>query len=78
MKVKYFAQIQEQLKLREEEISPVPATISHLRDILMQRHPEIKILFPHLRFAVNCEFVELQHTLKDTDEVALIPPVSGG
>ncbi len=78
MKVKYFAKIQEQVRLREEEIFPVPSTVAHLRDILMQRHPELKNILPHLRFAVNLEFVNLQHPLKENDEVALIPPVSGG
>ncbi|MEK7487566.1 MAG: molybdopterin converting factor subunit 1 [Planctomycetota bacterium] len=78
MKIKYFAKIQEQVGLREEEITPAPMTVSHLREILMQRHPQIKTILPHLRFAVNLEFVDLKHPLQENDEVALIPPVSGG
>jgi sulfur-carrier protein len=30
------------------------------------------------RFAVNDEYVDNDHTLEDGDEVAVIPPVSGG
>jgi sulfur-carrier protein len=30
------------------------------------------------RLAVNDEYVENEHKLKDGDEVAVIPPVSGG
>jgi molybdopterin synthase sulfur carrier subunit len=32
----------------------------------------------HLRVAVNSEYVDLHHPLHDGDEVAIIPPVSGG
>lgn len=32
----------------------------------------------HLRLAVNSEYVDLNHPLHDGDEVAIIPPVSGG
>lgn len=32
----------------------------------------------HLRLAVNNEYVDLNHLLHDGDEVAIIPPVSGG
>ena len=32
----------------------------------------------HLRVAVNSEYVDLHHHLHDGDEVAIIPPVSGG
>ena len=31
-----------------------------------------------LRLAVNCEYVNGDHPLKEGDEVAVIPPVSGG
>jgi MoaE-MoaD fusion protein len=33
---------------------------------------------PGLLYAVNREYVERSHGLEDGDEVALIPPVSGG
>ena len=33
---------------------------------------------PGLLYAVNREYVERSHTLEDGDEVAVIPPVSGG
>ncbi|MCH7810282.1 MAG: MoaD/ThiS family protein [Chloroflexi bacterium] len=31
-----------------------------------------------VRFAVNSEYVPASHPVRDGDEVALIPPVSGG
>jgi len=33
---------------------------------------------PYLRVAVNSSYVEANHQLSDGDEVAVIPPVSGG
>jgi molybdopterin synthase sulfur carrier subunit len=43
-----------------------------------EKHPELAPWQPHLRFAVNYEFVPPEHSLAAGDEVALIPPVSGG
>lgn len=31
-----------------------------------------------IRVAVNCEYVQNSHLLKPGDEVAILPPVSGG
>jgi molybdopterin converting factor small subunit len=31
-----------------------------------------------LMYAVNAEYVDQDHPLRDGDELALIPPVSGG
>ncbi len=49
---------------------------------LLQRvtadHPPLARLAPSLRLAVNQEYVESAHPLAEGDEVALIPPVSGG
>lgn len=33
---------------------------------------------PHTRFAVNCEYVAPETLVKGGDELAFIPPVSGG
>lgn len=33
---------------------------------------------PSLRVAVNCEYVPASHLLTQGDEIAIIPPVSGG
>ncbi|HEX3739844.1 MAG TPA: MoaD family protein [Terriglobales bacterium] len=54
---------------------------SSLRDLLSQiesRTPQLKKSFPSLATAVNQQYAGLETVLKDGDEVALLPPVSGG
>jgi molybdopterin converting factor subunit 1 len=54
-----------------------PATVSSLLRRLEQEYPAFNGLVS-LRVAVNTEYVEEDHQLKEADEVVLIPPVSGG
>ncbi|MBI2504704.1 MAG: molybdopterin converting factor subunit 1 [Candidatus Latescibacteria bacterium] len=49
-----------------------------LREELALRYPRLKPLKEKLLVAVNAEYVGGETVLKDGDEVALIPPVSGG
>lgn len=53
------------------------ATVGELRNQLMVDFPAFEKL-RSLKFAVNTEYVEDTFELKETDEVVLIPPVSGG
>lgn len=48
--------------------------IAHYRESL----PEHGELLDSIAVAVNREYVSVDHALKDGDEVALLPPVSGG
>jgi molybdopterin synthase sulfur carrier subunit len=50
--------------------------VAHLRRELALRFPVIAE--STIRVAVNEEFVSEAHVLRDGDEVAFIPPVSGG
>lgn len=54
------------------------AQLDELRAALTARFPKIAAALPTVRFAVNQEFVVGDLALKDGDEVAVIPPVSGG
>ncbi len=77
--VLYFAAARERTgKTRDEVSSAQIATVADLLSELTRRHPSLGPLLPHLRVAVNHEFVTVQARLEDGSEVALIPPVSGG
>lgn len=54
------------------------ATLEQVLAYYQQRAPEQRTLFKVLAYAVNGEFAPLTALLKDGDEVALLPPVSGG
>ncbi len=52
-------------------------TVSDLRKALSAKYPALDKL-NSLFIAVNRAYAEDATTLKETDEIALIPPVSGG
>jgi len=52
-------------------------SVSQLKAYMMTTYPRIKGL-NSLLIAVNSEYAEDHQELKSTDEIALIPPVSGG
>ena len=45
---------------------------------LCNRYPELSSYEDRLMFAVNAEYVDTTKILQGGEEVALIPPVSGG
>lgn len=55
---------------------PVATTLAALRQQLSERAPALARL--PLAFAVNRDYARLETVLHDGDEVALIPPISGG
>ena len=54
------------------------STIANVLDALLKQYPSLIEWKQYLRLAVNCEYVPLSYNLHDNDEVAVIPPVSGG
>ena len=78
--VLYFAAAKEAIGLNNELIcfTHVP-TLSDLQTKLYKLYPQLQPLKPYLRWALNQNFVEDGSTpLSDQDEVAIIPPISGG
>ena len=57
---------------------PAGTTPGQVWSTLAERYPDLRRFPPPARFAVNDEFVGPEHALSEQDEVALIPPVSGG
>ena len=77
--IRYFAIIREKLQKEDEEIEiPSGSTVGDLWSVLIGKYPLLNELRPHLRIAVNHEFVSDMTVLKDRAEVALIPPIAGG
>jgi len=79
VQVRYFAALREALALGEESLEVPPGTrAGDLLDLLGARRPALAAHRAGLRMAVGTRFVEPGLLLQDGDEVALIPPVSGG
>jgi molybdopterin converting factor subunit 1 len=49
-----------------------------LWSLLLEKHPALVSLRPTIRLARNGEFLREEETVRPGDEIALIPPVSGG
>jgi sulfur-carrier protein len=54
------------------------STVADLRTALAQQFPPLAALLARSAIAVNHDFAEDSRVLTATDEVAIIPPVSGG
>ena len=77
--LRFFASLRERLKTSAAERAlPHGATVGDLWASLCRERPDLEALGKSISFAVNREYVERDHVLRDGDEVALIPPVSGG
>ena len=79
IRLRYFASLRERLG-RSDETCEVPdgATVEVVWAMLKREHPELAVLERSLAFAVGQEYVDKTHPLQDNDELAFIPPVSGG
>lgn len=53
-------------------------TIGELWPVLADRHPSLTPMRDTLAFAVNGEYARMEDTVSPGDEVAVLPPVSGG
>lgn len=77
--LRYFALWREQLGRDEEDREVAPgATVGTLINEIIADHPRLIAMRPSTMFMVNQEYAPLGQTLADNDEVAVIPPVSGG
>lgn len=73
----YFGLLAERRGLAEEKITSSSPTPESLYQDLDARH-RLGLAISDFRVAVNDEFVAWDHPLRDSDTVALLPPMSGG
>ena len=76
-KIKAFGITREILGGREVEIEMEGHTVGDLENELKKRHPRLAQM-PSMGIAVNQAYAGAQIPLEEDDEIALIPPVSGG
>ena len=81
IKVLYFASAREDIGLREERLQlsdESNTTLASLRRLLLDKYPHATSTVESITFALNLEYSDDDVVLTDGDEVALIPPISGG
>lgn len=79
MTVLYFAHARRITGVSREEIhSTAPLSTSALWDRLIARHPDLATLRPSSRLARDQDFLSPSALIEPNDEIAVIPPVSGG
>lgn len=77
--VLYFASAKDATGMRKESIElPEATTIRDLLSKITSTHPGIINVLKTMQIAVNYKVVNVDAVLNEADEVALLPPVSGG
>jgi molybdopterin synthase catalytic subunit len=79
IRVKFFAILRERAgtSMVNKEL-PDGTTVAELWQELQKDYAKLNVPGIRLLYAVNQNYVSLEHALKDQDEVVFIPPVSGG
>ena len=79
IKVKFFAILRECVGVGgiTKEIRE-GSTVKELWEALKRDYPKLAAAEMRLLYAVNQDYVNGDHVLKDHDEIVFVPPVSGG
>ena len=79
MRILFFAQLKDATKCDSVEITlPSPLDAEQLWAKLLRQFPALAAHRPSVRLARNGEYATAQTQFTSDDEIALIPPVSGG
>jgi MoaD family protein len=77
--VKVFAKLAEVIGQSDVRIPELEAvTVGDLIELLAQRYPNAKEILHSSMVARNFRYVVREEKLESGDEIAIIPPVSGG
>ena len=83
MKILYFAWVREKAGMAEEEVSP-PDSVSDVGTLIEwlrsrgDKYADALYDSDVVKVAVNQDYANLDYPVKDSDEVAFFPPVTGG
>ena len=76
--MRFFGAAADLAGTRETELQTEVTTLEELWELLAERHPELSPMRKNLAFAVNEEYARGGDRVGPGDEVAVLPPVSGG
>ena len=82
IKVRFFAALRERLGVESMEISSAARfDLDGLLEVIGRRlgdHAIAVLRAPNVRIAINREFVTGECVVNDGDEIAFMPPITGG
>jgi molybdopterin converting factor subunit 1 len=78
VKVLLFGAAADRAGTRETQVPTGEVTLDELWPLLAERHPGLSPMRDTLAFAVNGEYARGETRVSPGDEVAVLPPVSGG
>ena len=79
VRARLFARLREQAGTDIENVElPAGSTVGDVYDAIRKLHPGLQADQNAVRVALNQEFTDWDSKVADGDEVAFIPPVSGG
>ena len=79
IKVRLFAILRELVGEREITIIvPAGITVNHLNNEILKKYPQLKSFSNKFVTSVNCKVTTDDTVITSSDEIALLPPVSGG
>ena len=79
IKVRLFANLRE--LVGEKEITLTVrggVTVSYLNNEILKKYPQLKSFSNKFATSVNCKVTTSDTVVTSSDEIALLPPVSGG
>ena len=79
VRIRFFGPAKELTGCEELVLTlPEGASVATAVSVLLREFPKLKDRLTHYRLAINLDYADENASLKDGDELALIPPVSGG
>ncbi len=79
VKVRLFAQLRDVTQAADVDCTvDAPATVRDVWQTLVRQHPALAAFSSSLSSAVNLAYVRMDAAVHEGDEVAFLPPVSGG
>ena len=79
LEVRLFAMLRDAVGSDRLTVAVAPgASGADLKQLIGRAHPELERLLPQCRWAAAQRFVPDNYQFQEAEEIALIPPVSGG
>ena len=79
IKISLFAILREVVGEREITITvPSGVTVSYLNNEILKKYPQLNSFSNKFVTSVNCKVTTGDTIITSSDEIALLPPVSGG